>query len=51
MQHGPCDMSTQWLHAFISVVTAVQAIGVAYLTHRAIRKNREDRDGNGHRRH
>lgn len=49
LQAGPCGMQSEWLHAFIIVINAFQAVSVAYLAQRAVRKNREDRDGNGHR--
>lgn len=47
-QLGPCGPSSQWLHAFIVVINAFQAIGVAYVVQRAARKNREERRTNGH---
>jgi len=44
---GPCTPQSVFLHAFIVVINAVQAVGIAYLAQRAVRKNREDRTANG----
>jgi hypothetical protein len=45
--NGPCFLQSVFLHAFIVVINAVQAVGIAYLAQRAVRKNREDRTANG----
>lgn len=47
MQHelGPCGPTLSWVHAFIAVVQCVQSVAIAYLTVRARRKNREERNG------
>lgn len=50
-QMGPCGPTSVALHAFIVIVNALQAIGIAYIVQRAARKNREDANGKRHSRH
>lgn len=49
MEGGPCGPTQTWLHVFIVLVNAIQAMGIAYIAHRAARKNREERNGSGHK--
>jgi len=46
---GPTPEMSSLLHAFLIVMNVIQAIGIAYVTQRAVRKNREDKNGNGHK--
>ena len=48
-QCGPTPHESEWLKAFLIVVNALQAIGVAYVVQRAYRKNAEDRNGRGNK--
>jgi len=47
LDSGPCISPRGWFEAFVVIMNAFQAIGVAYVVQRAARKNREDRNGNG----
>lgn len=40
--YGPCIMPNPWLHAFIAVMSVVQAVAVAYLSSRAFRKDKKE---------
>jgi len=47
MQMPPCQPTTAAMHVFIVIMNVVQTIVLAYIAQRAVRKNREDRNGNG----
>lgn len=40
---GPCQLSLAVVHVIIIALQVVQAIAVAYVSRRAVRKNREDK--------
>lgn len=42
----PCMPQSIGLHAFLAVMQVLQAVALAYIAQRAVRKNREDRNGN-----
>ena len=44
---GPCLNSTWWMPAFNALMNVFQAILLALVAQRAVRKNREERNGNG----
>ena len=48
-QCGPSTADPTWLKAFLIIMNAFQAIGVAYVVQRAARKNREERNGKEHK--
>jgi len=48
MDIGQCQTTTNWFPAFNVVMNVFQAIVLALLAQRAVRKNREDRNGKGH---
>ena len=45
---GPCGPASTWLHVFIVTINAFQAVAIAYIAQRTVRKNRQERNGNGH---
>jgi len=44
IEAGPCLQSSPWLIAFNATLNVVQAVLLAALAQRAVRKNREDRE-------
>lgn len=47
MEIGPCLQQPPWLLAFNTVMNVLQAVLLAALAQRAVRKNREDKVRNG----
>lgn len=45
MEYGPCASAPMWLPALNVVMNCFQAVILALLAQRAVRKNREDRNG------
>jgi len=45
LEYGPCTAAPVWMPAFNVVMNVFQAIVLAVLAQRAVRKNREDRNG------
>jgi len=43
---GPCQATPVWMPAFNVLMNVFQAVVLALLAQRAVRKNREDRNGN-----
>lgn len=43
MEVGPCTSQSAWLAAFNAVLNVVQAVLLAAIAQRAVRKNREER--------
>lgn len=44
-----CQQTSPLVHMFIITMNVVQTLALAYIAQRAVRKNREDKNGNGHR--
>lgn len=49
MQMSPCQPTTAGMHAFIIFMNVLQTIALAYVAQRAVRKNKEEKNGNGHK--
>jgi hypothetical protein len=45
----PCADSTEVIRAFNTIVNAAQMVLIAWLTNRAVRKDREEVKKNGHK--
>jgi hypothetical protein len=45
---GPCVVSLSPVHVLLMVLQSITAVLVAWLTSRAKRKDREERERNGH---
>lgn len=43
----PCMQMSTELHVFLAVMNVLQSVVLAMLAQRAVRKNREDKRGNG----
>lgn len=48
---GPCFQKSEWLEVFIVAMNVFQAIALALVAQRSIRKNREERHSNGSESH
>lgn len=49
MQLQPCQPTSMAMHAFIVMMNVIQTVALAYVAQRALRKNKEERNGNGHK--
>lgn len=48
---GPCPPGAEWFPFFNAVLNVFQAVVLAIVAQRAVRKNREERNGNGGQSH